>query len=178
MKLEDFLNDLGSKKGAPGGGAAAALTGAAGAALVEMTSRLNDARQARSSGNAVRAAALRKKLQGMILKDAKAFDRIKSAYKSRKTKPALWQKALKAGAEPPLRICELCATTAVLAKNEKSRTSPWLESDRKESLILLEAAFRAAELNVEINLKGLKDGAYGARTRKKIRQWRQKLQRY
>lgn len=169
MKLDRFLADLGSEKGAPGGGAAAALTGSAAAALVEMTARLNDKRLKNSSGAASRAAVLRKSLRGLIEKDARAFKQIQKIYKIRKAKPAAWQNALKGGARPPLAICEACAAAADLARKEKNRTSLWLESDRREALILLSAAFRSAVLNVEVNLKHIEDRRFNEAARLKLR---------
>ena len=175
MKLASFLAQLGSQSGAPGGGAAAALTGACGAALVEMTARLNDKRTKSSSGVSSKAASLRLKLLGLISKDAKAFALIQKTYPVRKKKPALWQKALKAGVQPPLEIAEASASAALLAKKEKGRTSAWLESDRREALILLAAAFKSARLNVEINLKEMTDTAFKSRVRGKLGSWRRNL---
>lgn len=175
MKLTQFLSDLGSKKGAPGGGAAAAVTGALGAALVEMTGRLNDARVQSSSGAAKKSEALRIQLHSLIARDARAFLHIQKIYKIRKSKPAQWQAALRNGAAVPLKICQICADAAVLAKKEKSRTSAWLESDRLEALILLGAAFRAAELNVEINLKEMWDVRLIKKHRDALKKWRKKL---
>ena len=175
MKLENFLIALGSKKGAPGGGAAAALTGATGAALAEMIARLNDARSGRSSGAAGRAAQLRHKLQGLILEDAKAFKRIQRAYKVRRKDPGAWQRALKAGAAVPMRICEVCAAAVQPARAEKKRTSRWLESDRREALLLLRAAFDAGVLNVEVNLREMTDRAFCERATRKMNQWRHKF---
>jgi formiminotetrahydrofolate cyclodeaminase len=177
LTLGGFLADLGSKKGAPGGGAAAALTGASGAALVEMVARLNDARTGRASGAARKAAALRKKFAGLIAQDARAFKAIESAYKTRKTQRTAWQNALKNGAQPPMRICQSAVSACVLAAKERARTSAWLESDRREAVILLRAAFEAGVLNVEVNLKGLRDGVFAARARKKLKQWRRTLRR-
>ena len=177
MRLEQFLNDLGSKKGAPGGGAAAALVGASGAALVEMVARLNDARLGRSSGTAAKAARLRKKLQRLIVEDARAFARLARTYRSRKTKKVAWQNALKQGAQPPLRVCECCHDTSRLSKNERGRTSAWLRSDLDESAILLRASFEAASLNVNVNLRAITDRAYRNAIQKRVGTWRRKFQR-
>ena len=177
MRLDAFLEALGSKKGAPGGGAAAALTGATGVALVEMISRLNDVRHGHSSRAAQKAAALRREFQSLIGKDAKAFEKIKKIYKDHKKKPAAWQSALKNGAGVPLLICEACVQATALAQKERARTSAWLESDRKESIILLQAAFESAVLNIEINLKGITDKAFNARAKKRISQCRRQLPR-
>ena len=175
--LGSFLRLLGSQAGAPGGGAAAALTGAGGAAILEMVSRLNDKRLGRSSGTTKKAVRLRIRVQKLIAADAQAFGRIQKAYRLRAKKKALWQKALKAGARPPLLICESCASAATLVKNERRRTSAWLESDRKEALILLRAAYDSARLNVEVNLKEMRDRAYKNRLKRKLKEWRRKFQR-
>ena len=169
QKLKDFLKELGSKKGAPGGGAAAALAASAGAALVEMVARLNDARFKKTSGSAAQASLLRKRMQGMMQKDARAFKKIKAAYKTRVRQPHAWQRALKEGAETPFEICESSRKAAHLAEKEKSRTSDWLESDRLEALVLLRAAFESARLNVEINLREIKDTAFVNSMKGKLR---------
>ena len=178
MKLEFFLQELGSIKGAPGGGAAAALTGATGAALAEMVARLNDKRAGASSGTAAKAAALRKKLHRLIAEDAEAFEQIQKAYALRKKKPAVWQRALKNGAKPPLEICGACVVAAQLAAKEKPRTSRWLESDRREALLLLRAAFDAAKLNVDINLKEISGRAIRNQIQGKMKRWRRQFQKY
>ena len=178
MKLKDFLSALGSKNGAPGGGAAAALTGACGAGLVEMVSRLNDSRKGTVSPAAARLSGVRKKLQALISKDAQAFGRIHALYKVRQEKKAAWQSALKAGAKPPLEIGGLCIEAARLSKNEKPRTSAWLQSDLREALILLEAAYRGAKLNVEINLKEINDAAFLKPTRRKLDEWKKQWQKF
>lgn len=169
MKIGRFLSDLGSEKGAPGGGAAAALTGALGASLIEMVARLNDKRHKTSSGNFKKAAKLRVKLQQLVRRDAQAFQGIQKAYKSREERPGLWQASLKKGALIPLAICEACASAAELARNEKNRTSSWLESDRLEALVLLKAAFDSGVLNVEINLKHTDDSVFVRNSRDKIK---------
>ena len=172
MTLQRFLAELGSKKGAPGGGAAAALVGASGAALVEMVARLNDVRMRRSSGNALRAARIRRSLQRSITEDARAFHKIQKLYRVRKARPAAWQRALKNGAAVPLGMVERCTAAAALASAEKARTSAWLESDRREALILLRAAYDSARLNVQVNLNGIRDRAYRRRISKEVGRWR------
>src|SRR5579872_967935 len=68
LKLGDFLDRLGSADPTPGGGAAAAVVGALGAALIEMTAnltigkpRLTDV-EAQARHTEQRAAELRKRL--------------------------------------------------------------------------------------------------------------------
>jgi glutamate formiminotransferase/formiminotetrahydrofolate cyclodeaminase len=177
LKLARFLADLGSSKGTPGGGAAAALTGAAAASLVEMVSRLNDKRLKNNSGTTAQAAALRARLEHLIKKDGDAFERIQKLFGKRREQKTAWQAALKYGAGVPLEIAGASFTAARLASKEKTRTSRWLESDRREALILARAAFESANLNVEINLKELADATFNKRTRKRIQEWRRSFPR-
>ena len=178
QKLSDFLKLLGSQAGAPGGGAAAALAGAVGCAMIEMVSRLNDAKLHKNSGNAQRAALIRGKFQRLMSEDAKAFQKIQKIYKFRKLKKGAWQKALKSGATVPLVMAKMSAAAGPLITAEKNRTSPWLESDRKEAAIFLRTALDAAELNVKVNLKEINDPAFCKKAQREMRQWRRKLQKY
>ena len=170
MKLDRFLADLGSHKNGFGGGAAAALTGATGMALVEMAARLNDKRLKSSSGIAKKSEKIRRSFQTLILEDAKAFGRIQKAYKSRETKSSDWQKALKNGVKPPLKTAQLAYEGWLLIKKERARTSQWLMSDLMEAFLLLDVTYGSAILNVDANLKGIQDRAFNAGIDKKLKQ--------
>ncbi len=169
MKLDRFLSNLGAHKNGFGGGAAAALTGATGMALVEMAARLNDKRLKKTSGAAKKAESIRKSFQKLIWEDAKAFERIQKAYKSREAKPSDWQKALKSGVQPPLKIAQLAYEGWLLIKNERARTSKWLMSDLMEAFLLLDAVYGSALLNADANLKGIEDQSFNSNIQKKLK---------
>lgn len=165
--LETFLTELGSSAPSPGGGTAAALTAAQGAALLEMVARLNDARSRKKDPKGSHSAARKRisefaKARSFFLElmtdDAKAFDAISAAYSKGKEHPA-YQKALLKGYSVPLEIGERAVAALRKGLEERERTSKWLYSDLVEAGILLDAAFGAARLNVEINLKDLRDRA-------------------
>src|SRR5207244_3292690 len=86
LSVRELLDRLGSSAPAPGGGAAAALAGALGAALVQMTANLSIGRpklagiepQARQIE--VRAAELRLRLAELADADAQAYARVSAAY--------------------------------------------------------------------------------------------------
>jgi len=141
------------------------LTGAQGAALMEMVSRLNDSRFRKKdpkgdhSGAKKRVTAFKKakaRYLKLISDDAAAFQRISAAYKKGKDN-SLYQSSLVKGYSVPLEMAELAIGTMRLGLEERSRTSKWLYSDLVEAGILLDAAYGAARLNVEINLKELSD---------------------
>ncbi|MGH7198167.1 MAG: cyclodeaminase/cyclohydrolase family protein [Candidatus Omnitrophota bacterium] len=163
--LIKFLDELGSSAPSPGGGAAAALTGAQGVALIEMVARLNDARFRKKEPKADPSAAKQRigdlkkaklRFLELIQEDVAAFQAISAAYKKGKENPA-YQKALVKGYSAPLEMAELAVQAMQRGLEEKDRTSQWLYSDLAEAGILLDATYAAARLNVEINLKDLAD---------------------
>ncbi len=162
--VRDFLDELGSESPAPGGGAAAAMTAALGAGLLEMASRLNAKRIEKKSGSPDPGAPARigeaEKIRHRLLElaslDAAAFEEIaRRSAESREGAP--YREALKNGASVPLEICGLAARALELCADERPRTGKWLVSDVLEAAILFDAALRSARLNVEVNLKELDD---------------------
>lgn len=156
--IHAFLKILGSDSATPGGGSAAALTAAIGTALAEMVARLNQKRNV--SKEASRRIDLirqnRQKFAGLMTLDAEAFAKLKKRLSQKNSKSDL-DHAFKMTAAVPYGLCELSTKTLALALKEASRTSRWLASDLAEAAILLEAACLSGRLNVEINLKGMKN---------------------
>ena len=78
-RIEEFLDALASQSATPGGGGAAAIVGAMGAALVSMVCNLTIGKKKYAEVEAdmkdvlAKAEVLRQKLTGMIEDDAKAF---------------------------------------------------------------------------------------------------------
>lgn len=171
--VKRFLEDLASDSPFPGGGAAAALTASAGAALVEMTARLNDVRARKASptlkASKTVAAALkaRRRFETLMRLDAEAYGAFLKTMKAGKAS-ARYQAALKKSAAVPFEIGVLSLATLKAARRETPRTSRWLASDLAEAGILLEAAVRSARLNVEANLSGVSDPGFAARARRKL----------
>jgi formiminotetrahydrofolate cyclodeaminase len=162
--LSQFLEKLGSSSMTPGGGAAAAVTGALGAALVEMVIAINDKRAGVVSSEEKKSIrALRLRLLMLATLDARAFDRLSKHFKQPKESP-IFQKAAKEASGTPLEICELCSKAMKIAAGQKNRTSRWLASDLREAQVLLRAAFDSGRLNVEINLQSLTDRKWARKT--------------
>lgn len=154
----------------PGGGSAAAVTAVLGVALLEMTTGINQKRKfsALSAAHLKKMRKVRKDLLALATQDAKTFLKLSKIGKTNRSGP-LYQKALKESAAVPLEICFLCQESLRMATGEISRTSRWLASDLAEASLLLEAAFRAARWNVEINLKSLTDRKYAAKTTRHLK---------
>lgn len=166
--LGRYLDALGSSRPAPGGGSAAALAGALGAALVEMAARINYRRGRRISSSGI--AALKKirtrfvRLAGL---DAACFERLSGFSKEERTGTG-YGTALKKAAGVPLEMSELTVRAAKSAYQEKGATSSWLMSDLAEAGLLLEAAFRSARLQAEANIGGIRDKEWVRRLRGRL----------
>lgn len=152
--LEAFLEALGSGAPSPGGGSAAALTAALGAALIEMVVRINQkktgARPA-SGDPAETAAKIRMQLATLISLDCDAFETLAS-FKGEAKKGADYQAALENAALVPFMICRYALEALSVGMEEITRTSEWLRSDLMEAGNLLETAFVSARATGEANM--------------------------
>src|ERR671925_443302 len=85
--VQAFLDELASAAPTPGGGGAAALSGAMGAALVSMVCNLTIGKEKFAGVEAQmqeilsQSEALRTRLTGMIEEDVAAFDTVMAAYR-------------------------------------------------------------------------------------------------
>lgn len=160
-RVRDYLDLLGSDSPAPGGGSAAALCAATGAALLEMVCAINAKRKTASDPSASRAgraaaARVRSELLPLVTKDAEAYRKIAAEWT--KKSPEL-VRFLEEGSRIPLAIAELSAEALAVAGAEKERTSPHLVGDLFEAALILEAAAKSAFFHVEGNLAMLEKTA-------------------
>ena len=179
--LTDLLAAFRSSDPTPGGGSAAALAGAVGASLLAMVAALPKTRAAdageegllREAGD--RCTALADHLAELIDRDSEAYDLVMAAYQLPKAtdeekaaRSAAIQKALRRAIAAPLDVMRACATATERAVPIASLGNPSAGSDVQVGLELLTAALRGARLNVEINLKSVKDAAYAGQVREEI----------
>jgi formiminotetrahydrofolate cyclodeaminase len=169
LPVGEFLAALASDRPAPGGGAAAALAAATGAALIEMVCRFSQEREQYApwaeqiAGTVQAAGRLRQDMQATMDADAAAFAAVAAAYGlPRDSKAARTQRrgeiddALAAAAAPPLQVAAAAASLAEFAVALIGRTNAQLVSDLGAAGALLEAALRIATLNVTANTRALK----------------------
>ena len=139
---EAFLEDLAGSAPAPGGGGAAALVGAAGAALGNMVGSLTVGKKKYAAVEADililnrRAVALRKRLEGLVQADADAFTPLAAAYKLPKETPeqqahkaAVLETALEGACAVPLEIMSACCEGITLAAEYAEKGSVMAVSD-------------------------------------------------
>lgn len=179
--LVDLLAAFRSPAPTPGGGSAAALAGAVGAALLAMVGAMPKHRAAaeedvdRLQGAATRSTLLSERLAELIDRDAAAYDRVVAAYRLPKESPQekserteRIQQAVRGAIDVPLDVMRHCAESIEVAAVVAAFGSPNAASDVGVALELLIAGERGARLNVEINLGSVKDAAYAESIRRRI----------
>ena len=166
MELTIFLDKLASKAPTPGGGGAAALAGAVGIALGNMTGSLTVGKKKYASVEEEmiklneRAENLRKELYELIERDAQAFMPVSRAYSIPKDDPMrseVMEEALKGAAEVPLEIMRKCSEALEIIDMYAKKGSNLAVSDAGCAAIMCKAAMESAALNVYINTKSMKD---------------------
>ena len=176
--VSDLLAAFRSSDPTPGGGSAAALSGAVGASLLAMVAGLarpqadSDDDVARLQQAGTRCVDLALQLERLIDRDAEAYDLVVGAYRLPKAtdeekaaRTAAIQAALKAATEAPLEVMRLCREALTLAPVVGSLGNANASSDVKVAGGLLRAGLDGARENVDINLGSVKDVSYVQRVR-------------
>lgn len=171
--VEAFLDELASGAPTPGGGSAAAIMGAMGAALVSMVCNVTIGKKGHEAVEAdmksVRDASekLRMRLTAMVAEDIAAFDGLMAAYRLPKTteeekvrRAAAIQSSLRAATETPLACARACAQVVALSKRAGEKGYAGVISDAGVGVLAANTALRSAALNVYINSPSLKDRAF------------------
>jgi formiminotetrahydrofolate cyclodeaminase len=170
LTVERFLDVLGSDAPTPGGGAAGAVSGAIGAALIAMVGRLTVGKpgfedvEDRMRALIERADAARLAFLDLADRDAHAFDGVMAAFKLPKETDedkAARSAAILAGyehaASVPLEIAQAAVDLMELAEDATSSGNPQAASDGVSGAAHLYCAAICAIANVEINTASLKD---------------------
>ena len=179
--LQSFLDALASNAPAPGGGAAAALMGASGAALVSMVCNLTlgKPKYATVEGDMQslleKSEALRAHLTKMMEDDQAVFRTLMSAYglpkqtdaEKTERKQAI-QDALKRATEVPLACARACAEVITLSREAAEIGNLQVVSDAGVAAAAAEAGLKSAALNVWINVPSIADKDFADAARKEI----------
>jgi formiminotetrahydrofolate cyclodeaminase len=159
--LSRFLDELASSSPAPGGGSAAALAGAVGAALASMVCRLTIGKKKFEGVEPEMKEILKQteELRGLFARlvdrDASAFGKVMEAYSFPKEtddqkalRSAAIEEATKEAALVPLELMKHVIDAFPLAAAAAGKGNPNSVSD---------AGCESAALNVRINLVGIRD---------------------
>jgi formiminotetrahydrofolate cyclodeaminase len=168
LTLRALLEQLASREPIPGGGSAAALAGALGAALLSMVTGLTVGRTSsteeadRLSEISDAAAAAEADLRSLVTLDADAYRAVVSARRlprasdaERAARAARLDAATRGATEVPMRTARGAMAILELAERLVPIGNPHAISDVGVAAHLAAAAVRGALLNVRINLPGL-----------------------
>jgi glutamate formiminotransferase / formiminotetrahydrofolate cyclodeaminase len=173
--VEPFIEQLAAPTATPGGGSAAAASGAMAAGLASMVASMSRGKKAylefesQLSEAIARLSQLREELKSAIDADAESYNLVMKSYKSAKQSSdaeAAIASALKLATSIPLGVAANVAEVAKIATRLKPLTSPNMKSDLTTAIALANAALEGALANVEINLESLKDDPFVSETRK------------
>ena len=181
--IEPFLDQLASSAATPGGGSAAAIIGAMGAALVSMVCNLTIGKKKYADVEGemkdvlAKTEMLRKKLTAMIQDDVKAFDAVMGAYGMPKETDAdktardkAIQAALKLATDVPLACARAAREVIDLAAIASDKGNLNVISDAGVGVLAGYAALRSAALNVFTNARMITDKTFAEAKLKELNQ--------
>lgn len=170
LTVAEFVERLASGEPVPGGGAAAAIAGSLGAALVGMVANLSEGRPKYAEHAALHARAipaaqeLVERLLALADEDAEAFAGYGAAMKlprDTEEEKAARTEAIRAAAMAatlsPLRTVDASLEIVALAEELAGRSNRNASSDLEVAALMSVAACRSAAANVYINLPSLGD---------------------
>lgn len=178
--VKSYLDSLSSQAPAPGGGAAAALSGAQGIALTLMVINLTLGKKKYQEWEAlcteVKEAAepLLQDLMAGMEKDKNAFNQLSAAFKlpketeeEKKERSRIIGDATLLATEVPLEAMEQGYQGLLLTEKVIGKSNPTAVSDLGVAALNLLACVKSAWLNVLINLPGIKNEELAAEFQKK-----------
>jgi formiminotetrahydrofolate cyclodeaminase len=176
MVVSDLLDAFASNEPVPGGGSAAALTGAVGVSLLVMVAGLTKTRTGTPEEAADLAEAsarlrpLRDELLSLVDEDSAAYQAVVAAMRLPKdsegqkhARRAAVQDAMRAATEVPLQTMRVSQQALRGAVVVAGAGNPNASSDTGVAVELLVAAVRGASMNVDVNVKSLTDAAFAGR---------------
>ena len=176
--VEPFVEQLAAPTATPGGGSAAAASGAMAAGLATMVATMSRGNKAyvqyeRELSDAItQLGRLREELKTAIDADAASFDAVRKAYKEAKESAnadGIIDAAVQHATSVPLGVAERAQQVAQLAEKLRPITNPNMKSDLTTAIALARAAIEGALANVEINLESVKDQAFVTESRERAK---------
>jgi len=153
--LQEYLDQLSRRESVPGGGSAAALTGAMGVGLISMVTHYSIGRKSNTKAIEKRLAKIleksepmRQRLLELTSLDSEVYLKLTAARSL--DKKAQRQAAREARAVPQ-EVCKLCYKAVQLTPYLAQKGNPYLLSDIEVALELLMSAFNGARVMVRIN---------------------------
>ena len=169
--MRAFLSMLASSAPAPGGGAAAALAGALGAALVGMVCRVTGERDPSLAGEmsplAERADEARLRLERLMTADAAAYRAVIAARRD-DGGPEAVQRALIGATEVPMALTRHSVDVLALCASAVQRARASTLGDLGVAAATAWSAVESAALTARANLAGMADETYARRAEREL----------
>jgi glutamate formiminotransferase len=163
--VEPFIEQLAAPTATPGGGSAAAASGAMAAGLAHMVAAMSRGKkayvqyEAQLSEAIAKLAQIREELKTAIDADAESYNLVMKAYKAARESSdggTGINSALRQATSVPLSVAERAAEVAQIANRLRPVTNPNMASDLTTAIALARAALEGALANVEINVGSIK----------------------
>jgi formiminotetrahydrofolate cyclodeaminase len=154
--VRGFLDQLAARTPTPGGGGAAAVSGAMAAGLVAMAARFSATRLPDAGELADQADELRRRLVQLAEEDAQAYAAVLEALRlprEASQREVQRQEALLGAALVPLEIARIGARVALMAARLAETGNPNLRGDAVTGAVLAAASARSAASLVDINVR-------------------------
>lgn len=190
LPVEEFLSALGSEAPTPGGGSAAAVAGAMGAALAEMVAALTLSKEKYADSHeslrpiASAAGSARREFLNLARQDAQAYEEVlrarrlpRATEEEKKNRERLLEEANRRAAEIPMMTARAAVRLLEELPELVERGNPNAASDAGAAALLLDAAAEGALLNVSINLSGVGDASFIARMQRQTADLQEEAQR-
>ncbi|MFZ2287036.1 MAG: glutamate formimidoyltransferase [Bacteroidales bacterium] len=173
MSLSSFVWETSSESPAPGGGSVSAAMGAMGAALGVMVANLSshkrgwDDRWEEFASWAEKGVQIQKRLLELVDEDTNAYNAIlkvfempKGSNEEKTARAAAVEEATKLASLVPLTVMQVAAESFALLSEMIKKGNPNSVTDAAVGVLATRACIRGAFLNVQINVRGLKDRAF------------------
>ena len=170
QSLQQYLDDLASGNSTPGGGSASAISGAMGAALASMVSRLTIGKanyadvEEEMTGILRQTEQLRERFQQLMQEDIEAYGKLSAAFKlprnsddERAARILTIQEQLVEAALVPLEMVESAAELVRHCHRIAEIGNKNVLSDIATGALLAASAGAGAAWMVRVNLQSLKD---------------------
>ena len=181
FSLEEFAQDLGSKKSMPGGGSVAAYALNLANGLASMVANFTSGKKKYAAYQAdiekilEKCQAFHRESMDMVDRDAEAFLPLAAVYKmpsdtdeEMEAKYAQMQVCLTRAASVPLDLLRLSKKVLDLHEDLLEKGSIMLLSDVGVGVAMLRSAALSARINVMINIKDIDDQVYVTRTSEEV----------
>jgi formiminotetrahydrofolate cyclodeaminase len=176
--IEDFLNELGSKNSTPGGGSAAALSGALNAAVVNFIANLTIGKEKykdvedKAKSILTESNQIKREMLKMMDQDSEILSKILASYKTgnKAETKSICRDAVEFSLDMTQRAVRLMELTLEISKIGNKM----LASDFEVAAYIGDAAVGSAIANIKINLKSLDDNEYKSNVKKEYKALKEK----